>query len=43
MSFITDPLVYYPISGILWFWHKIFSFLGGLLPWVASPESSGII
>ena len=26
MSFITDPLVYYPISGILWFWHKIFAF-----------------
>ena len=43
MSFITDPLVYYPISGILWFWHKIFAFLGGLLPWVNDPDSSGII
>ena len=43
MSFITDPLVYYPISGILWFWHKIFAFLGGLLPWVQSPDSSGVI
>lgn len=43
MSFITDPLVYYPISGILWFWHKIFSFLGGLLPWVSDADSSGII
>ncbi|AWH97045.1 membrane protein insertase YidC [Dietzia psychralcaliphila] len=43
MSFITDPLVYYPISGILWFWHKIFAFLGGFLPWVDSPDSSGAI
>ncbi|MFN3601148.1 MAG: membrane protein insertase YidC [Dietzia sp.] len=43
MSFITDPLVYYPISGILWFWHKIFAFLGGFLPWVDSPDSSGVI
>lgn len=43
MSFITNPLVYYPISGILWFWHKIFVFLGGLLPWVESPDSNGII
>ncbi|MBB1029821.1 membrane protein insertase YidC [Dietzia sp. SLG310A2-38A2] len=43
MSFITDPLVYYPISGILWFWHKIFAFLGGFLPWVESPDSSGAI
>ena len=43
MSFITDPLVYYPISGILWFWHKIFAFLGGLLPWVGDPDSNGII
>lgn len=43
MSFITDPLVYYPISGILWFWHKIFAFLGGLLPWVGNADSNGII
>ncbi|GAA1052529.1 membrane protein insertase YidC [Dietzia natronolimnaea] len=43
MSFITDPLVYYPISGILWFWHKIFAFLGGFLPWVESPDSNGAI
>lgn len=43
MSFITNPLVYYPISGILWFWHKIFGFLGGLLPWVEAPESNGVI
>ncbi len=43
MSFITDPLVYYPISGILWFWHKIFAFLGGLLPWVGDAESNGVI
>ena len=43
MSFLTDPLVYYPISGILWFWHKIFAFLGGLLPWVDSPDSNGVI
>ena len=43
MSFITDPLVYYPISGILWFWHKIFAFLGGLLPWVQNADSNGII
>ena len=43
MSFITDPLVYYPISGILWFWHKIFAFLGGLLPWVNNADSNGII
>lgn len=43
MSFITDPLVYYPISGILWFWHKIFAFLGGLLPWVGDADSNGII
>ena len=43
MSFITDPLVYYPISGILWFWHKIFAFFGGLLPWVGDPDSNGII
>ena len=43
MSFITNPLVYYPISGILWFWHKIFAFLGGLLPWVEAPDSNGVI
>ncbi|HJC27821.1 MAG TPA: membrane protein insertase YidC [Candidatus Dietzia intestinipullorum] len=43
MSFITDPLIYYPISGILWFWHKILAFLGGLLPWVESPDSNGVI
>lgn len=43
MSFITNPLVYYPISGILWFWHKIFAFVGGLLPWVEAPDSNGII
>ena len=43
MSFLTDPLIYYPISGILWFWHKIFGFLGGLLPWVDSPDSNGVI
>ncbi|AVZ40940.1 MULTISPECIES: membrane protein insertase YidC [unclassified Dietzia] len=43
MSFITDPLVYYPISGILWFWHKIFAFLGGFLPWVEAPDSNGAI
>ena len=43
MSFITNPLVYYPISGILWFWHKIFAFVGGLLPWVQSADSNGII
>lgn len=43
MSFITNPLVYYPISGILWFWHKIFAFLGGLLPWVKAPDSNGVI
>ena len=43
MSFITNPLVYYPISGILWFWHKIFAFVGGLLPWVHSPDSNGVI
>lgn len=43
MSFITNPLVYYPISGILWFWHKIFAFLGGLLPWVEAPDSNGLI
>ncbi|WP_010539660.1 membrane protein insertase YidC [Dietzia alimentaria] len=43
MSFITNPLVYYPISGILWFWHKIFAFVGGLLPWVQSPDSNGVI
>lgn len=43
MSFITNPLVYYPISGILWFWHKIFGFLGGLLPWVEAPDSNGVI
>lgn len=43
MSFITNPLVYYPISGILWFWHKILGFLGGLLPWVDAPDSNGVI
>lgn len=43
MSFITDPLVYYPISGILWFWHKILAFLGGLLPWVSDADSNGVI
>ena len=43
MSFLTNPLIYYPISGILWFWHKVLGFLGGLLPWVDSPESSGAI
>src|SRR5699024_1649146 len=43
MSFITVPLIYYPISGILWFWHKILAFLGGLLPWVESPDSNGVI
>src|SRR5690625_5294736 len=43
MSFITDPLIYYPISGILWFWHKILAFLGRLLPWVESPDSNGVI
>lgn len=43
MSFITNPLVYYPISGILWFWHKILSFVGGLLPWVDAPQSNGVI
>lgn len=43
MSFLTDPLIYYPISGILWFWHRVLAFLGGLLPWVDSPESSGAI
>ena len=43
MSFITNPLVYYPISGILWFWHKIFAFVGGLLPWVDAPDSNGVI
>ncbi|MDV8000099.1 membrane protein insertase YidC [Rhodococcus sp. IEGM 1408] len=43
MSFITNPLVYYPISGILWFWHKILTFVGGLLPWVDAPDSNGVI
>ena len=43
MSFLTDPLVYYPISGILWFWHKVFSFIGGALPGVERPESNGIV
>ena len=43
MSFLTDPLIYYPISGILWFWHRVLAFVGGLLPWVDAPESSGAI
>ena len=43
MSFITNTFVYYPISFILWVWHKVFSFLGGLIPGVDSPESNGLL
>ena len=43
MSFLTNPLVYYPISGILWLWHKVFTFLGGLIPGVDRPDSNGVV
>ena len=43
MSFITNPLVYYPISGILWLWHTVFVFLAKLLPGADHPESTGIV
>lgn len=43
MSFITNPLVYYPISGILWLWHTVFVFLAKLLPGADHPESNGIV
>ncbi|WP_333619419.1 membrane protein insertase YidC [Dietzia sp.] len=43
MSVITDNLIYKPISGILWLWHNIFSWIGGKLPGVENPESNGLI
>ena len=43
MSFITDNLIYIPISGIMWFWHKVFAWLGGVIPGVDDPESNGLI
>ncbi|HJE90177.1 MAG TPA: membrane protein insertase YidC [Dietzia timorensis] len=43
MSFITDNLIYIPISAIMWFWHKVFASVGGVIPGVDDPESNGLI
>lgn len=43
MSFITDNLIYIPISAIMWFWHKVFAWVGGAIPGVDDPESNGLI
>lgn len=40
---MLDYLVYYPISIILWFWHKAFVFIGELIPGVDSLESNGLV
>lgn len=43
MSFLTDNLIYNPISGIMLLWYKAFTWLAGLIPGVENPESNGVV
>lgn len=43
MSFLTNNLIYNPISGIMLLWYKAFTWIGQQIPGVENPESNGIV
>ena len=38
-NWFSLDFIYYPVSGIMWVWYKIFSFLIGLIPGVYGPSN----
>jgi len=38
-NWLSLDFIYYPVSGIMWVWYKLFSFLLGLIPGVDGPTN----
>jgi YidC/Oxa1 family membrane protein insertase len=38
-NWFSLDFIYYPVSGIMWVWYKLFSFLLGLIPGVHGPTN----
>ena len=38
-NWFSLDFIYYPVSGIMWVWYKVFSFLLGLIPGVDGPTN----